>query len=151
MVDINPAGSRGVDIEIIDAEVDALLTATADDGVERIAEEENSKLPKQAVLQRDGTVKLPLLFPVTLVYQIGTHGPRKEETYADLHFRRLNGADMVAIQETETGKSVVAIARSTKLHAGLMHRLHARMDAADIVACGKVIEHFLAGGQTTGR
>ena len=149
MADINPAGRREIDVEIIDLDE----AAPADPAVELVSEDDNSGgLPRGAVRLADGSVKLPLRYPVTLVYKTGADAPTKTEEYAELRFHRLLGADMRAIAAAgEDSRAIVAIARSARMREGLMHRLYDRMDGADIKAAGDVVFHFLGGGRPSGR
>lgn len=108
------------------------------------------KLPKNAVKNKDGSVTLPLSFTVTLVTK--KDGQVRERIYDKLTFYRLTGADMKAIANAGKEKDVVVtFARSTRIMQAVMDALHDKMDAADIVAAGQVINHFLSSGPTTGR
>nr|WP_294547679.1 phage tail assembly protein [uncultured Rhodopila sp.] len=149
MADINPAGRRAIDVEIIDE----AGPVEADPAVDLVAEDETGGgLPRGAVRLADGSVRLPLRYPVKMVYKTSADAPTKTEEYNELTFHRLLGADMRAISDADAGsKAVMAIARSTRLGFGLMSRLFDRMDAADTVAAGVVIGHFLGNGLKTGR
>ena len=109
-------------------------------------------LPAAARLRADGSVELPLRYPVTLRYRDGASGDVREEVYESLAFGRLTGADMRAISAADgAARVVVAIARAARVREGLMHRLYDRMDGADVAAAGAVVAYFLGSGQTTGR
>lgn len=108
------------------------------------------KLPRNAVKNTDGSVTLPLSFAVMLVTK--KDGQVRERHYDKLTFYRLTGADMKAIANAGKEKDVVVtFARSTRIMQAVMDALHDKMDAADIVAAGQVINHFLSSGPTTGR
>jgi hypothetical protein len=130
----------------------ATPAAPGDPDVVELAEgaEEAQGLPKAATEQADGTVRLALAHPVRLKFKRG--GVVREETFDALTFHRLTGADMRAIAEAERAMmDVTAIARSTRMDLGKMSALYDRMDAADAVACARVVAHFLGAGQRTGR
>jgi len=108
------------------------------------------KLPEDAIKNTDGSVTLPLLFPVTI--RSKKDGKIREKTYADLTFHRLVGADQRAIASAkDEDMAVVSFARSTRINQAVMNALFDRMDAADITRAGRVINHFLSNGPKTGR
>ncbi len=113
---------------------------------------DEAKLPKHAVMQEDGSVILPLRFPVALKYTSHAGGSPKEELYEQLHMKRLTGADMRAVSSAADGKrAVVAIARSCGIREGIMAVLYDKMDGADALAAGEVLGFFLNSGRATGR
>jgi len=149
MADIAPAGFPPV--EIIPA--DDLVIGAAAEEIDTLDAEGEDTLPKHARRQADGSVILPLLYPVTLRYRAPGAASVTEEHHTELHFHRLTGADMRQIAAAPAeDRSVVAIARSAQVRPALMHRLFDRMDAADVTAAGDVVAHFLGSGRrTTGR
>ncbi len=145
MADVTIAGiEAGVEIISDDSPI-----GTTDDAVPVLAEGGGAdSLPHHAMLQADGSVKLPLLYPVTLRYRTGVDAPVREETTSELHFHRLNGADMRAVGAASAdSRAVLVIARSARVGEALMHRLFDRMDAADVTAAGDVVAHFLGSGR----
>ena len=150
MADIDPAGRRAVDVEIIADEV-AAPEARAD--VDTLVEDGAPELPQRATRMADGSIRLAFRETVTLRYRTSADAPVKEEPYTELRFHRLKGEDMRAIQAASPeSRSVVAIARSARVREGLMHRLFDRMDGEDVTAAGEVVAHFLGSGRrTTGR
>lgn len=151
-MDNTSGAGLGVDIQVFDLADEAGLAGPAD-GVETLpADCEANGLPKRAQIQADGSVILTLLYAVTLRYRNPGMQTVTEDTYSELHFHRLTGADMRIITSTpEEDRSVIAIARSALVKTGLMHRLFDKMDAADVVAAGAVVGFFLGSGRTTGR
>jgi hypothetical protein len=143
-----PAAGLDVAVEIIDDDAPAPaadVAMVAEDG-------EDAALPRGAKQLADGGIELALRYPVTLKYQLGAGGPIHEETFERFTFHRLLGADMRAIAAAEgDSRAIVSIAKSARIGAGLMHRLYDRMDAADVVACADVVQHFLGAGRKTGR
>lgn len=128
-----PIAAKTVDADVVDEDVDPL-----------------DRLPPGAVTNADGTVTLPLKFPREL--RISKNGKIRIERYESLTFHRLTGADQRAIGATsEEMMPVVAFARSTRLSQAAMNALFDRMDAADLVAGGQVLNSFLATGRRTGR
>jgi hypothetical protein len=146
MADIAPASFPGVEIIDLDDK-----SAPADD-IETLDVAGDDGLPKHARRQPDGSVILPLLYPVTLRYRTPGATTPTEEHHAELHFRRLTGADMRAVASAPAeDRAVVVIARSAQVKPALMHRLYDRMDAADANAASAVVGFFLGSGRTTGR
>lgn len=108
------------------------------------------RLPAHAVTNADGTVTLPLKFPVEL--QIRKDGKIRVDRYAELTFHRLTGADFRAVNAVSDDlQSVVAFGRSTRKNQAVMNALYDRMDGADIAAAGQVLNSFFATGRRTGR
>ncbi len=119
--------------------------------VETVSDEPDT-LPVGATRAADGSVTLPLRYPVTLKYRDGGSGDVREEHYESFRFRRLTGADLRAIAGADAAdRQAVAIGRAADVRPALMQRLFDRMDAADAIACGQVVAYFLATGPTTGR
>ncbi|NIX75385.1 hypothetical protein [Microvirga terricola] len=123
------------------ASLDTVVDEDGDDG---------RSLPKNAVLNADGTVTLTLLYPRTL--KVKSAGVVRDEEYAKLTFHRLNGADMRAISSSSNESRVlVSFSKSTKIKQAVMNHLFDLMDGADIQASGEVIEYFFESGRKTGR
>lgn len=105
-------------------------------------------LPARAVTNPDGSITLPLRHPVTLQIKSSTGGVRSE-TYAKLTFNRLVGGDIRAIQSaSKESQGAVLLARSARIREAVMAVIFDRMDAADIVDAGKIVDTFLGGGRT---
>ncbi|MBD8554920.1 hypothetical protein IFT84_10330 [Rhizobium sp. CFBP 8762] len=126
-------GVAKADTDIVNEDIDAL-----------------DKLPDHAVRNLDGSVTLPLRFPVTIKSQKG--GKITERRFEHLVFHRLVGADQRAIAAVaDEHMAPVSFARSTRLNQAIMNALFDRMDVADIASGGQVLNHFLTNGPTTGR
>lgn len=112
--------------------------------------EVTDKLPERASVNGDGSVTLPLRYPVTITTR--KDGKVRERQFEELTFHRLRGADLQAIAAvSKEHDTVVTFARSTRTMQAVMNAVFDKMDAADIVDGGKVINHFLTSGQKTGR
>ncbi len=108
------------------------------------------KLPDIAVRNANGTVTLPLLYPVTIRSQ--KDGKIREKEYAELTFHRLTGKDQRAIATaSDETQGMVSFSQSTKINQAVMNALWDKMDLGDIANGGKVLNHFLNSGQKTGR
>lgn len=145
-LDEDQAGTSTVagDVQVTGGEV----AATADVIDEDV--NELDRLPAHAKTNADGSVTLPLLYPREL--QIRKDGKIRVDTYAQLVFHRLTGADQRAIAAARDDMmSVVAFARSTRLSQAVMNALFDKMDAADIAAGGQVMNSFFATGPRTGK
>ena len=129
-----------------------LVGSPVDDGVVTLDAAAGDELPAHAQRQPDGSIILPLLYPVALNFRNGAGETVKEEVFEQLHMHRMTGADMRAITSTGAGsRIVVSIARSARINEGKMGPLFDRMDAADVNAAGQVVSFFLDGGGKTGR
>jgi hypothetical protein len=118
---------------------------------EEDAEDENA-LPPRAIRNADGSITLPLLVPVMLKWRVGDAGVVREEHYDELVMHRLNGAMLRAIQNSSKDSViVVGIAQMTRMSVARVNLLWDRMDGADCMAAGKVLNHFLENGPTIGR
>ena len=112
--------------------------------IDEAAGADDGKLPPQAVVQDDGSVILPLRFPVTLRFRSAASGQERTETFAEFHMHRMRGADMRAIEAAkDSSKSAVAMARSCRMGEAKFNAVYDLMDAADIAAASKVVLHFL--------
>jgi hypothetical protein len=152
MADIAPA--EGVVVEIDEDGAPAPAPVAADPDVVELPENDDDLkgLPKHAIVQQDGSVRLPLNTPVTLRFRKGSTGETREERLDDLHLRRLTGADMRAISAaSKDAQAAVAIARSARIAEGKFGAIYDRMDAADIGAAARVLDHFFSPGPKTGR
>ncbi|MBB4956236.1 hypothetical protein H4S14_004333 [Agrobacterium vitis] len=108
------------------------------------------RLPERAVINADGSVTLPLLYPETLTTK--KDGKVSEKEFTSLTFHRMRGADQMAISAVSEEKQIsVAFARSTRMPQMVMDKLYERLDLADITDAGRVLNHFLASGRKTGR
>lgn len=101
-----------------------------------------AQLPADAVLNPDGSVTLPLIYPVT--YSIGdaTH------EVSQVTVRRKKMADNLAIKTLTTSVEVAAvlIERLTGIPSVAVHKL----DDVDSARIGDVIEGFSMPGRATG-
>lgn len=116
-----------------------------------IGGEGDSKLPKRAIEQRDGSVILPLRYSVTRKFKTASTGAVREESFHELHMHRLTGADKRLMDAAAPAdRVIVAIARSTRMADAMFGALYDRMDASDIDEATNVILYFLGSGPTTG-
>lgn len=151
MADIAPAGDVIIEIEEGGA-LAAQAAPVADPDVVDIEADDGTGLPKHAVPQKDGSVLLPLHAPVALRFRKGAEGEVREETFAEMRMHRLVGADMRAISAaSREAQPSVALARSARMPEAKFSALFDRMDAADVAAAARVLDHFLASGPKTGR
>jgi hypothetical protein len=107
-------------------------------------------LPDDAVRNADGSVTLPLHFPVAI--RTKKDGKVKEKAYRELVFHRLVGADQRAIAAvSDEHTTVVTFSRSTRINQAIMNAIFDKMDLADVARAGRVLNHFLSSGPRTGR
>jgi hypothetical protein len=107
-----------------------------DEGAEAI-------LPKGAELNPDGSVTVRLLYPRSVTVKSGAGGV-KVEAFEALTFHRLTGADLSAIRTTAAEhQQRVLFTRSSRVRSAVMGVLYDKLDAKDIVRCGRVLETFL--------
>ncbi len=124
-------------------------TDVADDIIDEDASTD-SKLPKRARKNKDGSVTLPLFENITLTTR--KDGKIRERVFTELVFHRFRGADLRAIQATSDAKaSILTFARSTRISEMVMDKLFDLMDGVDIADGGRIIETFLTSGPKTGR
>ncbi len=110
----------------------------------------DSKLPKRARPNANGSVTLPLFQEVRL--NTKKDGQVRERVFTELVFHRFNGADLRAIQSTSDAKAtIVTFSRSTRISEMVMDKLFDRMDGVDIADGGRIIETFLTSGPKAGR
>lgn len=108
------------------------------------------KLPDTAVRNANGTITLPLRYPVTI--RSKKDEKIRETRYADLTFHRLTGKDQRAIAAaSDETQALVSFSQSTKINQAVMNALWDKMDLSDITNGGKVLNHFLNSGQKTGK
>lgn len=107
------------------------------------------RLPRDAAVQADGSVKLPVLNPVGLRTRKG--GKERTRRFEELHMHRLSGKDMRMIQSAASEAMIpTALACSMRINQAVANGLYDRLDAADITRAGQVLNHFLASGKTGG-
>lgn len=124
-------------------------TDVADDIIDEDAKAD-SKLPKRARPNANGSVTLPLFQEVRL--NTKKDGQVRERVFTELVFHRFNGADLRAIQSTSDAKAtIVTFSRSTRISEMVMDKLFDKMDGVDIADGGRIIETFLTSGPKTGR
>jgi hypothetical protein len=98
----------------------------------------------------DGSFILKLDYPKTLKFK-AADGSVKEERYASLHLRRLNGKAQREISQASTNDfRPQMIASSTGMTLGRARLLHDVMDASDIAAVLTVVKFFTTPGRKTG-
>ncbi|MQT14386.1 hypothetical protein [Segnochrobactrum spirostomi] len=132
----DPRSAAVVDV-VVEEHDQSAAVVDEDDGVA-------GGLPARAKKNDDGSVTLPLRYPVSLTIR-SSGGKTRVERYEELRFHRLNGAALRAITSTEgDAKIVVAMARSTRLSDAVMSAVYDRMDGADIAGAAKIVFHFLA-------
>lgn len=114
------------------------VVVEAEDGEEPKA----GKLPARATLNDDGTVTLALVKPVTLTIRKGES--EKQETYGELTFRELTGADLrlVALEKDEMKRTILTLARATGMTSIRMNVLFDRLAQRDVGGATAVIAYF---------
>ncbi len=106
--------------------------------VEDEGEEKTTKLPARAIRNDDGTVTLPLLAPVTLTIKTGRGS--SDETYSELVFHEMTGADLRLIAQAKPEmQTIVALARATRISTPRMNGLFDLLKAKDVTAAAAVI------------
>ena len=150
------ADADGTTVEVVEIEggpaATVLAGAPAADEVVVDDSSADGKLPAQAELLADGSVRLPLAFPVTLKFRSARTGAVDEQTVAELVMGRLTGADLRAVSAaSEASRATVALARSARIPEMRFNAIFDRMDGADAAAAVRVVEHFLSSGRPTGR
>ena len=99
-------------------------------------------LPEQAVKNADGSIDLPLLFPVEL-----DDGPAPA-----LKFHRLTGGDLDALKRTTGVQTLLTLlSRALKKPLKEIDALFDGMDGADVVAAQRVAGFLSGNGRLTGR
>jgi hypothetical protein len=101
-----------------------------------------AELPLRATLNEDGTVTLKLIKPVVLTISKG--GKERQETYAELTFRELTGADLrvVAQEKDEMKRTILTLARATGMSSVRMNVLFDRLAQRDVGGATAVISYF---------
>lgn len=121
----------------------------ADDIIDEDASAD-SKLPKRARPNANGSVTLPLFENVTLTTR--KDGKVRDRVFTELVFHRFNGADLRAIQATSDAKaSVVMFSRSTRISEMVMDKLFDKMDGVDVADGHRIVMSFLTSGTKTGQ
>lgn len=113
-------------------------------------------LPKQAVLNEDGSVTLPLYVPVTLRWKAASSDTvNSDPPIEQLTMRRLTGKDMRVIMSAGVGDQFLikltgaCVAGMPEIKAGRWPLIFDRMDAADSQAATIVANYFLNNGPKT--
>lgn len=111
------------------------------------ADEDRPALPKGAVWQDDGTVRLTLRDPVAQVIQ-EQGGHDTEHKVTNVVFRPLTGAAMLRIQSAkDDGKrALVMMQESSRLTGFTGEDIFKRMDARDFVASTMIASIFTNPG-----
>lgn len=109
-----------------------------------VEDEEPGKkgLPARATLNADGTVTLQLVKPVVLTISKG--GQERSETFSELTFRELTGADLrvVAQEKDDMRRTIMTLARATGTTSVVMNVLFDRMAQRDVAGATEVIGYF---------
>jgi hypothetical protein len=122
------------------------------DGAVTIEENDENPLPRRAARNDDGTVTLPLLYPVTLEWKKQGAATSTKDSYDSLTMRRLTGKDMMTMGAAARDKvASIGIALSAGIKPHIFQHVFERMDGADIKAASDVLNHFLGSGQPTGQ
>lgn len=128
---------------------DAGTTSEDDDIIDEDASPD-SKLPKRARPNANGSVTLPLFAEVTLTTK--KDGKIRDRVFKELVFHRFNGADLRAIQATSDAKaSIVMFSRSTRVSEMVMDKLFDKMDGVDVADGHRIVMSFLTSGAKTGQ
>ena len=147
--DGTPAAGDLVGAKSVSGLASGLVSNLVDEAPEAFVDEDGGlgpALPERARRNADGSVTLPLLYPVTLRIRSSTGGERSE-TYRELTFHRLNGGAIRAIQSASPATAgVVLLAKSAGVRDAVMNVLYDRMDGADITDAVAVVEGFFGSG-----
>ena len=128
---------------VIDLDEGATGSTAPDAAPVDIDEDEEIILPKGAERNPDGSVTIRLLYPKSVTVKSGGGGVRVENFEA-LTFHRLTGADLSSIRTTAAEhQQRVLFTRSSRVRSAVMGVLYDKLDAKDIVRCGRVLETFL--------
>ncbi|WP_029004794.1 hypothetical protein [Azorhizobium doebereinerae] len=126
-------------------------TIVIEDGTGAVVDEDAELaggLPKRATRNADGSVTLTLIEPVSV--RVKKDGIEREDSYSEMTFHRLRGADIRAITSAAKDSQPVAmLARSTRIREAVMSHLFDQMDAEDIAGASKIVEGFFGNGPTT--
>ncbi|NTB04239.1 hypothetical protein [Agrobacterium tumefaciens] len=152
--------SKNITIDLDEDETNGIGTVATTDIVDEgvtgrsdIVDEDadpRDRLPERAVQNADGSVTLPLLYPQVIGRK--KEGKTWEDKFDALTFHRLRGADQQRIASASDAKQVsVAFSCSTRLSQMVMDKLYEKLDLEDITDAGRVLNHFLTSGRTTGR
>lgn len=115
----------------------AVATADLDE-----AESDEKILPRGAVRNEDGSVTISLDYPKSISIRAST-GAVRQETFSELTFHRLTGADLNAFRSTAPEhQTVMLFTRATRTKHTVMSALFAKLDTADITRCSKVLDTF---------
>ncbi|MDI4664717.1 hypothetical protein K9U40_10305 [Xanthobacter autotrophicus] len=108
-----------------------------------------AELPARAIRNEDGSVTLPLVYPVALQVR-SSSGTVRTETFEALTLHRLTGKDIRLISAAPAeGQPAVLLACSTRLRPAIAHALFDQMDASDVRDMTAVATHFFDGGRKT--
>lgn len=99
-------------------------------------------LPAGCDRNADGSVTVRLDYPKKV--SVRASGAVSEQSFDALTFHRLTGADLNAMRATAAEhQQLVLFSRSSRVPQRIMTVLYPKLDAKDIVRCGKVLETFL--------
>ena len=122
---------------------DTIETAAPARASAEVDEDDDKILPKGCERNADGSVTVRLLHPRSVTTRSGAGGVR-EERFDTLTFHRLTGADLNAVRATSPDtEQVVLFTRSSRVRSAVMQVLYPKLDAADIMRCGRVLNTFL--------
>lgn len=101
-----------------------------------------AKLPARATLNDDGTVTLRLVKPAALT--VSKQGKERQETYTELTFRELTGADLrlVTLEKDEMKRTILTLARATGMSSVRMNVLFDKLPQRDVAGATAVIAYF---------
>lgn len=109
-------------------------------------------LPGHAIRHPDGSVELPLHWPVALKFKRPSQPEAREERFDRITFHRLTGAHMREITGADKRDAMpLTLALSARMPRAKMDAVFDRMDASDALACITVVSAFLGTGPATGR
>lgn len=140
------------DETIVDEEAPVVKSAQDDPEIvdEDVDVAPEDRLPKRAIRNADGSVTLPLKFPVTVKSRKA--GKVRERKFDEFVLHRLTGVDRRLIAAASEEMMVaVALARMARLNQAVANRLDEKMDMADTNAVGQVLANFTSTGLKTGR
>lgn len=134
--DVNPAAPAEVLPELEEG----------DDGLQAF----EAPPPPPWICNADGTRTLPLKIPVSFKFKSRTDQSIKEKTIRELHFRRLSGGDLMAIdglKDNPTAQSYDVFRRFT----GEGNAVFDRLDQDDVMNVQDLIDDFFPKPRKAGK
>ncbi|KAA6204502.1 MAG: hypothetical protein DU429_07555 [Candidatus Tokpelaia sp.] len=130
----------------IEPQADIVIDETAAAGAAVVDEAAGDEaLPARAIRNANGTITLPLRFPVSVKVK-KANGTIAEEKYDRLTFHYLTGADVRAIMTAPKDMAnITTFSRATKINQAVMNVLFDQLHVADINDGVKIMAFFTEG------